>query len=113
MAGDETVTLALRRHGPQRGHHHHLGHSQHGRQGGQLEAVTLIFISATTNKCYMLCGKGKHDFVCPSQTKLTNAECNVDVVQHVIIISLVSVVIAQLSILWCLSLLRVAEAERN
>ena len=50
MAGDETVTLALRRHGPQRGHHHHLGHSQHGRQGGQLEAVTLIFISATTNK---------------------------------------------------------------
>ena len=50
MAGDETVTLALRRHGPQRGHHHHLGHSQHGRQGGQLVAVTLIFISATTNK---------------------------------------------------------------
>ena len=66
--GYESLTLSLRRHGPQRGHHHHLGHPQHGRQGGQLVAVTLIFIFATTNKYYMLYGRRKHDF-CPSQSQ--------------------------------------------
>ena len=55
---------------------------------------------------------GRGSMISPLSDELTNAKCNVDVVQHVIIIMQVSAA-ALLSILWCLSLLRVAKAERN